>query len=256
MNADGETWSIQEVARRTGTTSRALRHYHAIGLLEPTEIGPNGYRRYGADTLVRLQRILLLRELGLALPDIARIVEDHAGASTALGTHVRVLEKERERLTRQIAAVQRTIASIDEGRNPMTQDMFDGFDHTVYEEEVTMRWGADSYRSSSDWWNGMTEAEKAEWARRSQSLSDDWIAAVRRGADATGPEAQALASRHVDWLSGIPGTPGAGGAPERDYIVGLAEMYVADERFAATYGGAESAAFVRDALLAYADGNI
>ena len=64
-------WSIQEIARSAGTTSRTLRHYGQIGLLTPSRIGRNGYRYYDQECLLRLQRILLLRELGLSLPDIA-----------------------------------------------------------------------------------------------------------------------------------------------------------------------------------------
>ena len=66
-------WSIQEIAKLAGTTSRTLRHYDDIGLLTPSDIGTNGYRRYDTAALVRLQRILLLRELGLSLPQIAEI---------------------------------------------------------------------------------------------------------------------------------------------------------------------------------------
>jgi len=52
-------WSIQDVARSAGTTSRTLRHYDDIGLLPPSRVGGNGYRYYDEDALVRLQRILL-----------------------------------------------------------------------------------------------------------------------------------------------------------------------------------------------------
>ncbi len=69
-------FSIQEVMRLAGTTSRTLRHYGAVGLLAPSRIGSNGYRYYNADALVRLQRILLLRELGLGIPAIAQILVD------------------------------------------------------------------------------------------------------------------------------------------------------------------------------------
>ena len=71
--------------------------------------------------------------------------------------------------------------------------------------------------------------------------------------DPAGPEARELARRHVEWLSSIPGTPGFG-SPEgisREYVLGLADMYVADERFAANYGGAAGAALVRDTLHRY-----
>src|SRR5690606_10221901 len=65
------THSIQEVARLTGVTSRTLRHYDDIGLVRPSATGAGGIRHYDADALVRLQRVLLLRDLGLGLPAIA-----------------------------------------------------------------------------------------------------------------------------------------------------------------------------------------
>jgi DNA-binding transcriptional MerR regulator len=65
-------WSIQDVARMAGTTSRTLRHYDDIGLLKPSRVGSNGYRHYDAAALLQLQRILLLRGLGLGLPANAR----------------------------------------------------------------------------------------------------------------------------------------------------------------------------------------
>ncbi|HSU47497.1 MAG TPA: MerR family transcriptional regulator, partial [Arthrobacter sp.] len=64
----GRDWSIQDVARLAGTTSRTLRHYDDIGLLKPSRVGSNGYRYYDGAALLQLQRILLLRELGLGLP--------------------------------------------------------------------------------------------------------------------------------------------------------------------------------------------
>lgn len=65
------TWSTAEVARISGVTSRTLRHYDAVGLLPPARIGAGGLRFYGEAELLRLQRILVLRELGLGLVRIA-----------------------------------------------------------------------------------------------------------------------------------------------------------------------------------------
>ena len=65
-------WPIQDLAREAGTTSRTLRYYGEVGLLEPSRIGRNGYRYYDEVALVRLQRILHLRELGVGIPAITR----------------------------------------------------------------------------------------------------------------------------------------------------------------------------------------
>lgn len=248
-----DEWSIQEIARLTGVTSRTLRHYDAVGLLPPSRVGDNGYRWYDADALVRLQRVLVLRGLGLPLPEIARALDDGRDALAALREHLSRLRTEQERLARRTASVERTISTLEEGGRLMAEDMFDGFDHTQYEEEVTERWGADAYAAGDRWWRGMSPAEQGVWKERAQRLAEDWQDAARRGVDPASDEAQELAQRHADWLSGIPGTPGHGtGRPAKEYLEGLADMYVADERFARTYGGGEGATFVRDALHLYA----
>ena len=139
----------------------------------------------------------------------------------------------------------------------MAEKMFDGFDHTQYREEVEERWGTDAYARSDAWWRGMTADDKAAWQRDLARLAADWGAAAESGADPAGAEAQALAQRQFDWLRGIPGTPGGGAAgPTKEYFTGLGEMYVADPRFAANYGGETGATFVRDAMRVYADRNL
>jgi len=249
MNA----WSIQQIAKLAGTTSRTLRHYGDLGLLPPSRIGPNGYRYYDADSLVRLQRILLLRELGLGLPQIAEILQRPTTQEHALEGHLAWLREERERLARQISAVEATIAVLREGGEPVAEDMFDGFDHTRYKGEVEARWGARAYADSDRWWRSLSAQGRARWQRDLARLNADWADAAAGAVAPDGPEARALAERHVAWLRAIPGTPAS--AADGDvtaYVRGLGDMYVADPRFAAAYGGQVGAEFVRDALRAYA----
>ncbi|WP_029263698.1 MULTISPECIES: MerR family transcriptional regulator [unclassified Microbacterium] len=256
-----DDWSIQEIARLAGTTSRTLRHYDDIGLLPPSRIASNGYRHYDGQALVRLQRILLLRELGLGLPQIAEVLERERGEASALETHLALLREEQTRLARQIASVESTITALRGGENLMAENMFDGFDHTQYKEEVEDRWGKKAYADSDRWWRGMTDAERADWQQRVSDLGRDWIAAAESGIDPASAEAQDVARRHVEWLTGIPGTPAAvPGGDTKAYVIGLGEMYVADPRFGANYatssGGTDGAEFVRDALRIYAEANL
>lgn len=250
-------WSIQEVARLAGTTSRTLRHYDDIGLLSPSRIAPNGYRHYDERALVRLQRILLLRELGLGLPQIAEVLERERSEASALQTHLALLREEQGRLARQIAAVEHTIDALTGKEELMTDSMFDGFDHTQYKEEVEQRWGAKAYADGDRWWRGQTPEERAAFQERVAQLGRDWIAAAESGVPADADAAQELAARHVAWLRSVPGTPAANGGDIKAYVLGLGEMYVADPRFAKNYetsvGGAAGAEFVRDALRVYAE---
>jgi DNA-binding transcriptional MerR regulator len=246
-------WSIQQTARLAGTTSRTLRHYDELGLVPPSRIGNNGYRYYDERALLRLQRVLLLRELGLGLPQIADLLRHEYDEASALTTHLSLLRQEQDRLARQIAAVEHTINALRGGEELMAETMFEGFDHTQYKDEVEQRWGKDAYARSDAWYRGMSDEERRNWLARAEQLGLDWIAAAE-AADITPDSAQAkdLARRHIDWLRGIPGTPAA--EPDGDlaaYVRALADGYVADDRFAANYGGVEGASFVRDALVAY-----
>src|SRR3954465_1406110 len=128
-------WSIQDIARLAGTTSRTLRHYDDVGLVKPSRIGDNGYRYYDAEALVKLQRVLLLRELGLGIPAITEVLAGQRDDTVALRTHLEWLSQEQERLARQYASVERTLSELEGGGTPMAEKMFEGFDHTQYKDE-------------------------------------------------------------------------------------------------------------------------
>lgn len=242
-------WSIQETARLTGTTSRTLRHYDAIGLLPATYIAANGYRCYDEAALVRLQRILLLKELGLSLTTIAEVLDRTEDPVEALTRHVLSLGRERDRIDRQIASVTATITHLKAGEPLMAEEMFDGFDHRQYEEEVTERWGADAYRRSDEWWSRKSHTDKQVWKSRVAVLSQDWIAAAEAGARPESDRCQELARRHIEWLKAIPGTPAHDPAGDlAGYVRGLGRMYVDDPRLGANYGGTAGAELVRDSL--------
>ena len=241
-------WSIQDLARAAGTTSRTLRHYGEVGLLTPSRIGGNGYRYYDQDSLVRLQRILLLRELGLGLPAIAEVLDGQQDTPTALRTHLALLEQERRRIERQIESVRTTLRKTEGGEELMAEEVFDGFDHTRYKEEVTQRWGRQAYEQGDRWWRSLSDTEKRSFQQRQIDIAADYGRALLAGKAADSDEVQAITKRHVDWLSVTT-------TPTRDYLIGLGEMYVADPRFTANYdvNGVGTAAFVRDAMRVYAE---
>ncbi|GAA0622462.1 MerR family transcriptional regulator [Kribbella sandramycini] len=162
--------TVSEVAKLAGVSVRTLRHYDAIGLLPPGYVAPNGYRYYGRPELLRLQRILLLRELDVALPEIARILAEPADELAALRGHREQLERERRRLDGVIGVVDRTIEGLsgddsigDEeffvgltaARDRLEADLTDRFGPEVgaaFEEAVraTDGWSRDDYERMAD----------------------------------------------------------------------------------------------------------
>ncbi|WP_127125988.1 MerR family transcriptional regulator [Georgenia sp. SYP-B2076] len=243
-------WSIGEITKVTGTTSRTLRHYGDLGLLEPSRIGRGGYRYYDEDALVRLQRILLMRELGLGLPAIGAVLAGRQDVVGALATHLDLLRREKDRLERQIASVEVTIRKRNEGEELMAQEMFDGFDHTTHKDEVERRWGQDAYARGDSWWRSLSPEEKADFQRRHREIAADYARALAGGADVGSDEVQGIVRRHHDWLAV------STGPVSKEYFLGLGDMYATDPRFAANYGGDDGARYVRDAMRVYARRNL
>lgn len=239
-------WSIQELAKVARTTSRTLRHYGDVGLLPPTRIGSNGYRYYDQESLVRLQRILLLRELGLGLPAIAEVLAGQKDTAAALRTHLELLRNEQDRIARQIASVQTTLRKTEAGEQLMANEVFDGFDHAQYKDEVIERWGKDAWESGDRWWNSKSEAEKQAHFQTHLDIAADYGRAHAAGLPVDSDEVQAIVQRHYDWLDSTP----TGGPISAQYFNGLGDMYVADPRFAANYDkhGEGTAEYVRDAM--------
>jgi DNA-binding transcriptional MerR regulator len=124
------SWSIQHVARLSGVTARALRYYDEIGLLRPARIGTNGYRYYEQEQLLRLQQILLLRELGLDLAAITDVVDGTSDQLVALRAHQRRLLTERARLDTLAQTVAATIAHLEKGTAMPADELFEGFRFT------------------------------------------------------------------------------------------------------------------------------
>ena len=69
-------YSIQELSRLSGVTTRTLRWYDQIGLLKPSRVAESGYRYYGRAEVDRLQDILYYRALGVELARIKECLDD------------------------------------------------------------------------------------------------------------------------------------------------------------------------------------
>ena len=244
-------WSIQDLARIAGTTSRTLRHYGHRGLLEPSRVGHNGYRYYDEASLLRLQRILLLRELGVGLPAIADVLAGAQEPAAALRVHLQLLEKEQQRIGRQIESVRTTLRKTEGGEQLMAEEVLDGFDNSQYEAEVVEHWGRDAWDRGNRWWDSLGKDGQLAHHVEQEQIAQGLAAAVAAGADPGGDDVQALVARHFRWVSHA-------WTPDREAYVNLGQMYVDDPRFAANYDQyAEGAAvFLRDAMKVYAERNL
>lgn len=245
-------WTVNELAERAGISGRTLRHYHRIGLLPPDRVGSNGYRYYGPAAVARLQRILLLRDTGMPLAEIAAVlsaVSTPAAEITALRSHLEQLTAERDAVDSRIAAVEHTLTMRSQGREPRMDVMLQGF-NDAYESEVVDRWGREAFEASNQWWHGKSVRQQKEWKARTDALLARWRALQEEGHEPDSPEAREHASAHVSWFAEIPGTPTHAGDAENSaaMLLGMADMYEENPDFHLTFGSEAAATFAAEAL--------
>lgn len=117
MNHNGTVaWSTREIAELAGTSLRAVRHYHQIGLLAEPERSSNNYKQYGVAHIVRLVRIKRLVDLGFSLPQIADMgdADDHPEeALQALDAELAATIERLQRVRVELGTILRSSAPTD-----------------------------------------------------------------------------------------------------------------------------------------------
>jgi DNA-binding transcriptional MerR regulator len=240
------SWSIAEVARMSDVTSRTLRHYDAVGLLRPAWIGADGRRYYRRPELLRLQRILLLRELGMGLKPIAEALQREADPVTVLREHRDRLAGERDRLARLVRTVDTTIESLEGGEEMTAEEMFSGFEHDPYEAEARERWGDEAVDASYERIRNFTP-EQAELAKTGFARVHSGLAELMaEGVPVTDRRVQELVGLHHEVISLF-------WTPTAEAYRNLGRMYLDDERFQRTIGGEAVTRYLAGAMEVYTD---
>jgi DNA-binding transcriptional MerR regulator len=214
------TYKVADVARLSGVSIRALHHYDAIGLLVPTGRTEAGYRLYNDADLLRLQQILIQRELGFPLEEIKRALDDpRFDQRQALVEQRRRLEEKAHALGAMLRAV---------GDTMEMKELFGGFDPSQYEAEVEQRWGGPALDESKRRVKGYTGADWKRQQAEQGAIYGEAVAAMQRGIEPTSAGAMDIAERHrlsIDrWFYPC----------SKATHAGLADMYEADERFRAS----------------------
>jgi DNA-binding transcriptional MerR regulator len=226
--------NVGEVAALAGVTVRTLHHYDRIGLLSPSERTSAGYRRYTPSDLDRLHQVLVYRELGFPLEEIATLLDDPAADPVAhLRRQLALLRDRLDRTKAMVAAVEKEMEARTMGISLTPEERFEVFgdhDPSQYDAEVEERWGeTDAYRESRRRTSSYT---KDDWLRIKAEGADverRFAEALRSGVAADSEQAMDVAEEHRQhisrWFYDCP--------PQMH--AGLGRMYVEDERFTAHY---------------------
>ena len=247
-------YTVGQLAKLAGVSTRTLRYYDRIGLLRPETISNSGYRVYGQVQVDRLQQILFYRELGVELRMIGRLLDaPEFEQAAALEGHLQALTVRRDRLNALIETVKRTMAA-KKGEIIMTdEEKFIAFKQGLiddnerkYGAEARALYGDEAVDESNAKLTSMTQEKYAQAEELSREVNKAIKAAFETG-DPAGELAHEACTLHKRWLMQY----WKYYSPEAHK--GIAQTYVDDPRFAAYYDaiGPGCARFLRDAIFAY-----
>ena len=247
-------YTIQKLGELAGISTRTIRYYDEIDLLKPASLSEAGYRMYGPAEVNRLQQILFYRALGISLGQIKEILISPGFDSTvALKEHKEKLIQKRAQLDLLINNVDKSIQEYERGIKMTDKEKFEGFkqelvdnNEDMYGEEIRNNYGNDAVDQSYARLKNMTKEQYEEVVKLEQEVLDSLKEAIAAG-DPTSKPGQKAAELHKQWISFH--------WPKysTEAHAGLAEMYVADERFKAYYDKVQpgAAQFLRDAIVEY-----
>jgi DNA-binding transcriptional MerR regulator len=227
-------WTVGEVARLSGVTVRTLHHYDRIGLVRPSGRTSAGYRDYDVHDLDRLQQVLVYRELGFPLEEVATLLDDpDADPAAHLRRQHRLLRERLEHTRAMVAAVEKEMEARQMGISLTPEERFEVFGGDFsdeYQAEAEERWGDTEAWTQSQ--RRTAAYSKEDWLRikaEADDVQQRFAAVMRSGAAADSATAMDVAEEHrqhiTRWFYDCP--------PEMH--AGLGRMYVEDERFTATY---------------------
>lgn len=240
---------IREFAKLTGVSVRTLHFYDEIGLLKPSSVDEqNGYRFYDEYALTQMQEILFYRELDFPLKEIRMILSSpDYDKQNALKKQKHLLILKKERLERLISALDSAMKGEIVNMNVFDNSKFEA-ERKEYAKEAKEKWGdTAAYKESAE---KTADYSADKWKQINSAMYEiisEFADCKGKGFAPENPEAQALAKKWQNFITENYYTC------TKEILLGLAEMYVEDERFQKNIDrhGDGMAQFISDAIKAY-----
>lgn len=199
------TFRIQEFAKLAGVTVRALHHYDRLRLLSPAHRSERGYRLYCHEDLGRLERILVLRYLGLSLREIAALLDtpDGRGAEPLTVTLARqraTLRERRDGLDRVVRAIEHAQRRGQDAAEPewlLCQSILKEIQMQQATDWRAKYYSPEALEALRSHRAAMTPEQRADAGARWRSLLADVQSALDRQVPPDSAEGRALVARWI-----------------------------------------------------------
>lgn len=249
-------YTIKKLAEMAGVSTRTLRYYDEIGLLKPCRVNSSGYRIYGEKEIDILQQILLYRSMDIKLEDIQNIISNpNFNICQSLIEHRESLISRRNQIDQLILTVEKTIEYKKGEISMSNKEKFQGFkkeklkeNEEKYGKEIRAKYGKETVEASNKKFMNLSEEDFNEMQSLESQVIENLLKVFESG-DLDSEEAKKVYEDHKKWICF------SWGSYSKESHGGLAEMYVADERFAKYYNdkaGKEVVEILRDIIVKYA----
>jgi len=237
--------TVNEVSKLTGVSIRTLQYYDTIGLLKPSKYTESGYRLYDDTALLRLQQILLFRELEFPLKEIKELIDAPGfDREKAIDQQIELLLLKKEHFEKLIDFA-RNMKTI--GEQKMDFSAFDKKKMEEYTKKAKEQWGhTEAYQEYEEKAKGMTDEKQNDVTTRFMQVFAEF--GKMKDKDAASDEAQTQVKKLQDFITEHYYTC------SKEILAGLGKMYAAGGEFTENidkFGGEGTAVFVAKAIEEY-----
>ena len=243
-------YTVKQLSRLAGVTSRTLHYYDEIGLLKPKEILANGYRLYDEQSVFDLQQILLFRNMDIPLAKVKRLISqkdyDQKGSLIA---HREALVNKIHQCEQIIETIDSTIDFLNGEKQMKTAQFFTGLSEeqtNQFEKEAMKKYDPETVKSSNQKWKNYSKEVQKRIIDEGNTIYTDLFNAMPDGFSSD--KVQKIIQRWRDHLNYF-------WTPELDQLLGLADLYNEDPRFKSNFDklSPDLSEFMRNAVRVYVE---
>lgn len=204
-----KAWTVKQLAKLAGVSVRTLHHYDEIGLLKPAEVGQNQYRYYGDGELLRLQQILIYRELDFSLAEIAQLLDQRGVDLVRILIEQKLaLQAKADHFASMIETIDRTIENLSGEREMKSEELYAGVVSSEKQAEFET-WMEDHYGPGVKKAMEYSKQHMAKWSdadRKAQmkeleELESGFVKAMLSGIAPESEKLDPILDRHRAWVA-------------------------------------------------------
>lgn len=230
-------YSIRQLAKLSGVSTRTLRYYEEVGLLLPAHKNDSGYRFYSEQEVDTLQQILFYKERDFTLKQIKELLnQSDIDILRHLENHLADLHTKKEKIEAMIENLTHTIQAQKGQVTMTTAEKFQAFkEHLIqenkvkYESELREKYSEESINETNQNLANMDKEGYQNWQRVEQQIKNLLHQAIAENWQPTDDKSKEIVQFHKEWLQ----------IADQHYSIekhiGIAQLYIADERFTAYY---------------------